>query len=459
MFRIKFIFSFIVIFFFHSVVLTAQNEENSSAINAVKVLKGIDTHISKLEAISSLKSLANKGNTYSMNALGMAYMYGIGIEIDTTKAKFYLSNAGEKGNVEAYHNLGMIYKNAVAGISQNFKEACYWFGIGASRGSVMCSYDLGFMLYKGLGCHQNYVKAVDCFQMAADHDYAPALYMLGLCFRNGYGVEKNEEQAMYYLKRAGKLGYEAAWEEIKRKNSENQLEKIDCSSFVSDFCEFDTMHIAGNYQGIMTLHDWSNKYILAEKPINVSIKKSKNRALCEFNIDKQTIRFHTHIDSLRNISLENSQIKLGDRYSRSESKVNYDVNNICFTSISDNIAKGTITLYSQFLQEPERPISFTLYKNVNYNDKSTNEGEQNKIVVTPNPFDDHFTISLELPQKVNEVVLRIYNQLGVLVQTQKLGSFEEGKHAISINTILRKGNYVLNIKADHFTFKSIITKK
>ena len=40
------------------------------------------------------------------------------------------------------------------------------------------------MLYKGLGCRQDYGKAVELFGSAVNYDHPNAMYMLGLCYRN-----------------------------------------------------------------------------------------------------------------------------------------------------------------------------------------------------------------------------------------------------------------------------------
>lgn len=446
-----------------SINIFAQTGNIEKVQDAVNILKGIDNHASKKEAILYIKSYADNGNTYAMNALGMAYMYGIGIPANAEKAIYYLSKAGELGNVESYHNVGMMYKNSVANIPQNFEQACHWFKIGADHKSVMCSYDMGFMLYKGLGCSQNYKKAVEYFHFAADRDYTPALYMLGLCYRNGYGIERDEERGMHYLKRAGILGYMDAYEEMKRTLPENQLDE-ETDSFKQEWsCPNDLVDnslISGKYQGYMILHDWSNKFIIGEKPVSLIAKKVNNHVACQLNVNEQTISFIADVDSLGYISLSDSHINLKERYTGAVDGVDYLIKNIKL-KISGNSIKGNISLYSLLLQEPERPISMLLYKNGF--DKSVLETSKNdnadKILVSPNPFDNQLTAHFELQERADNVVARLFNQVGMLVQVIKLGSLDEGKQNVVLYPHLNKGNYVLNIKAGKHIYRTIITKK
>ena len=95
---------------------------------------------------------------------------------------------------------------------------------GTDNDCVMCYYDEGYMLYKGLGCRQDYAKAVELFGKGVDHNHAPCLYMMGLCYRNGYGVERDEERATFYLGQASKINYVPAILEQRRTSPENSLE-------------------------------------------------------------------------------------------------------------------------------------------------------------------------------------------------------------------------------------------
>lgn len=195
---------------------------NSEISLAVKVLKNIETGKSTEWAVQTLTNAAvNDSSAYAMNCLGLVYMEGIGVDRDSTKAVEWMENAGKNDYAEAYHNLGLMFKYSKCGVKQNFEKSYRYFCAGADRGSVSCMYDKGFMLYKGLGCGQDYKKAIECFNAAAASNHSPSLYMLGLCYRNGYGVEKDVETARNYLSRSASLGIRThvrKWNEATRRH-------------------------------------------------------------------------------------------------------------------------------------------------------------------------------------------------------------------------------------------------
>lgn len=448
----------------------AQNKINDNVIEAANVLKGINKQMSKQQALNVLKKKADSGNAYAMNAVGMAYMCGIGTAIDSTKTIKYLDLAGEKGNAESYHNLGMMYKNSQAGVAQNFKKACLWFEKGVNKGSVMCNYDLGFMAYKGLGCEQNYEKAVGLFQKASDYDIPQALYMLGLCYRNGYGVKQDFEKATFYLERAGKLGYIDALIELKRTEPENHLsETISDKNFKfsvpSEMPEInisvnDTSNISGNYKGYIVMYDWSGKYILGEKPILLSIDKSGNVISGKLSINKDLVSLKGEIGSDGCIKFADTHLKLGERYSGPEG-VDYRLD-YAQLELWPNKISGEFGLYSNLLREPERPMYIELERagTANYTKGDTNSDETlSSISIAPNPFVDTFNATIELVEDVKNVQARFFSNTGMMEQVINLGDMAKGKHEVMLSPNIRNGLYVLNVTAGKQVLRTIISKK
>lgn len=43
-------------------------------------------------------------------------------------------------------------------------KACSFYKKGAEANSLVCCYNYGFMLYKGLGCQQSYEEAISFFR-------------------------------------------------------------------------------------------------------------------------------------------------------------------------------------------------------------------------------------------------------------------------------------------------------
>lgn len=442
-----------------------QNK-NDAIKHAVGVLKGIYTDCSKEEAIIVLRNAAiNDSIPYAMNALGLAYMEGVGIEKDTIKAIYWLENAGIFGFSDAYHNIGAIYKEGKSGIRQNFEKAYKAFAIGADKGNVVCRYDAGFMLYKGLGCEQDYAKSIKLFKSASDDGHLGAMYMLGLCYRNGYGTGKDENMGMKLLNKAADLGYSAAIEEIYRPNPENYMHDILISDNVTKMIPTnmpriitninDTTLLKGYYKGVLIVYDWSGKFILNEKPIQMSVKRERNEIMGQLLICNDTIPFRATIQPDGSLKYKKTYANLEERYTKG-GRTNYKLDHAKL-DIWENKICGELSLFSLKQREPERPMYMELYSTENLR-KDDNTDKYNYITIKPNPFDLQFNAEFMLLESAN-VIVRIFDKYGVIVWQKKLGNMVRGQHEISISPNLSTGYYVLNISAGKQVLRTIIIKK
>lgn len=431
---------------------------------AVKVLKNIETGKSKEWAVQTLTNAAVNGSSaYAMNCLGLVYMEGIGVDRDSAKAVDWMEKAGKNNYAEAYHNLGLMFKYSKCGVRQNFEKSYSYFCAGADSGSVSCMYDKGFMLYKGLGCGQDYKKAVECFNAAAANNHTPSLYMLGLCYRNGYGVEKNAETAFEYLSRSASLGYKDAREEMERSNEETYLHGVlydnsDNASIPNSMPDVspkvnDTDLIAGEYQGYIVMYDWSGKFVLGEKPLSMNAKKNGNLVDGSMVIGVDTVPFQAEIKSDNRIMFNKGKVMLHERYS-GESKVKYHIDDMIFDVWSNKLC-GRLNLYSLKQKEPERPMYFELCRNGENN--STAENADDNVSVAPNPFETTFSAKFEL-QDAADVQVRIFNTYGIMEWQKDLGHMDKGRNEIMLSPNIKRGKYIMNIKAGVQNFHVIIIK-
>ncbi len=438
---------------------------NTPLDHAVRVLKNIDTDQTLEWAISTLDSIVrNDSSVYAMNCLGLAYMAGIGVEEDSTKAVFWLEHAGRGGYAEAYHNLGMIFKYSKCGVKQDFERSYNYFSVGVDSGSVSCMYDKGFMLYKGLGCEQNYPEAVECFLRAADNNHSPSLYMLGLCYRNGYGVDQNTTTATDYLNRSAQFGYKDATEELLRPNAETYLHDLysDNNNF-SDIptslpnvsCEInDISLIAGIYQGYLVTYDWSGKRVLSEKPLMMNTIRNGSEICGAMVLGVDTVPFAAEISSDNKLVFKKGELMLYERYAK-EGKVKYLMDNLVFDVWSEKIC-GRLNLYSLAQKEPERPMYFELRRNT-VNDEASNV-PNDSISISPNPFILTFNAAFNL-QNGADVYARIYNTTGIIEWQQGMGYLDRGEHEVTISPTIKSGRYILNLQADKQILRTIIIKK
>lgn len=440
---------------------------NDEVMHAVGVLKGIYQDYTKEKAVSILLNAAeNDTVAYAMNALGLAYMEGIGTEQNAEKAISWLKKAGENGYCDAYHNLGVIYKLGKCGEKQNFTAAYNAFIKGAEAGSDACRYGAGFMLYKGLGCAQDYGKAMELFQTASDNGNVYATYMLGLCYRNGYGTAQDEEQGMELLNQAATLGYSAAIEEMSRKNPENYLSGIIVSD--SAFTDIpasmpeikadvnDTTLLRGKYSGCVVMYDWSGRHVLGEKPVCMSVSRTGEEISGYLLLGTDSVPFKADITAEGSLKFKKSYVSLKERYTFN-GKVQYRLDSADLDIWNDRI-RGRLSLYSLSQREPERPMFMELYRGAYGKTDNDNACADGYIAIAPNPFDSQFDAIFELREKATATA-RVFDKFGVLIWQQSLGTFEAGKHKVTLSPDIRPGYHVLNISAGKQVLRTIIVKK
>ena len=346
----------------------ASGQVDLSTINhAVKILKGLESDNTADWAISTLEDAAiNYNSAYAMNCLGIAYMGCLGVESDSAKAVSWLENAGKEGYKDAYHNLGMIYKYSRCGVKQDLEKAYSYFSVGASKGSVSCMYDKGYMLYKGLGCSQNYTKAIKKFRAAAELMHIPSFYMLGLCYRNGYGTKRDTVMASEYLEYAAMMGNRDAKEELERPNAETYLSEFQIGMDIPDKMPQispqvnDTSLIAGCYHGFLVTYDWSGEYVLSERPMAMTVFKEKAEVHGYVILGTDTVSFMADVTDDNRLVFRKGDLKLRDRYTNS-GVVKYRIDNMLYDVWDDKIC-GRLNLYSLKQKEPERPMYFELLR-------------------------------------------------------------------------------------------------
>ena len=445
-------------------VVSKADNKTDSIKHAVRILKGMDKDRSNSWAVSVLRSAAEDDSiAYAMNSLGMAYMAGIGVEQDSIQCVYWLEKAADRGFREAYHNLGRMYKNSYCGVKQDFFKSYRYFEKGAEKNSVLCIYDMGFMLYKGLGCGQDYQHAAELFQKASNRDYSPALYMLGLCYRNGYGVEADTAKANFYLKRSAALGYRYALEELYRPHPENYMhdDYIDSATYgnvpenMPDISPEvnDTSLLAGEYQGFVVMYDWSGEYVLGEKPVMMTMERDKDGIDGITVFGNDTVPFRATISKEGKLQFSEGDISLCERYYPS-GKVKYRMDYAIFDIWQDNI-KGELRLYSLWLNEPERPMYLELHRKGS--DILSADDRFGRITISPNPFSSTFTANFELLTAADAKV-KIFDKYGALVYSRSLGNLQAGINSLQISPDILQGTYVLNITAGKQVLRTIIVK-
>lgn len=349
---------------------------NKTAGRAIEVIQQWEKNTEKKKrwAVKTLeKETAQDSVSYFMFYLGLAYMDGIGTEKDTAKAVVLMEKAGAVGYVRAYHVLGMRYKQGNSGVCQDFGRAYECFSRGAELSSTICQYAKGYMLYKGLGCKQNYQDAARSFLSAANDRDAKSWYMLGLCSRNGYGLVKDTAAATFCLKRAARMHCKEAKEELARSHEETYMHETylddERYSFIPDTMPdvrpsvADSILTDGSYSGFIVTYDWSGKYILDEQPLSMTVSRADGELSGTLTVGKDEVSYRGTLSGGR-LVFSDGNVTLPERYVRG-GKMDYELDSMALDA-TDGKIRGRLNLYSAKLKEPGRPMYMEL-RRVGYN--------------------------------------------------------------------------------------------
>ena len=433
---------------------------------AIEILKGLHDGVDASRGISILKAAAaDHGSGRAMNALGLAYMKGIGVRQDSAQSVGWLERAGEAGYSDAYHNLGMMYKYAKGGLRQDMGRAYRYFSRGAEGGSVMCAYDAGYMLYKGLGCSQDYAKAVELFRKGADKDHTPNLYMLGLCYRNGYGVERDTARASFYLGRAAMLSYGAAIEELQRERTENSWNGLNASTAVPvevpatmpsvKPSPINVKALPGRYVGTLVTYDWSGRHVIGERPLTVDMSARGDTLVGSWCHGGDTVAFAAVATPDGRLRFTRGAVRQMERYTE-DSPVLYRFK-YADLAVNDGNLAGPLRLYSVTHQEPERPMYVCMKKD--FQSGGADSVEVSRLTAYPNPFSGQVTVEVTLPEPVAEAIVGIFSQSGMNVYSARLGGMDAGVQTFTINPSIPDGVYVLTVMAGNNKYQTIIMKR
>ncbi len=80
-------------------------------------------------AFQEFQALADKGDGFAQNRLGMLYRDGKGTEQDHKAATIWFQKAAEDGAISAYGNLGQAYEEGI-GVAQDYVLAFKWYYLG-----------------------------------------------------------------------------------------------------------------------------------------------------------------------------------------------------------------------------------------------------------------------------------------------------------------------------------------
>ncbi len=130
------------------------------------------------------------------------------------EVKMYTELA-KMGIDDAQYNLGVCYERG-DGVTQDFKQAVYWYKKSAEQGNAKAQHNLGLCYFNGYGIAPDHTEAARLFRLSAEQNDMYAQYNLAVLLMNGDGVEQNFFEAVELLKAAAKNGHPQAKDIIDR---------------------------------------------------------------------------------------------------------------------------------------------------------------------------------------------------------------------------------------------------
>ncbi|MBO4989328.1 MAG: sel1 repeat family protein [Clostridia bacterium] len=178
-----------------------------------------------------------EGDGASLLAIGNRYFEGKGVPIDKAKAEYWYRRSANTGYAEGYYRRGRMFSFGT-GVALDEQEAFWCYKKGAELGSLDALYETAVSYYDGRGVEQDFKEAkrrfarfneanskllqkkierkykitesfAHLFESAVDGN-AESQYVIASRFRTAFGIAKNEERAIYWLKKAQKGGNEDA---------------------------------------------------------------------------------------------------------------------------------------------------------------------------------------------------------------------------------------------------------
>ncbi len=161
------------------------------------------------EAITHVRSAAQKSYAAAINNLGIMYEWGQGVAKDAEEANRWYRKAADMGHARAMSNLGINLQSGI-GTSKDEVGANRWYRKAADKGNVGAMFRLAVNLQTGAGIDKDVAEAVRWYRKAADKGLASAMHNLAWNLENGNGVPKDSAEANRWYRKAADKGYPSA---------------------------------------------------------------------------------------------------------------------------------------------------------------------------------------------------------------------------------------------------------
>ena len=176
----------------------------------ISALYDIIVSTSDPDRMTKLQEVAESGNIYAMNSVGLCFNYGHGVKKNLKEAVKWYQKAADAGNADAMLNLGCCYEKG-EGVKKNLKEAMKLYEKAAEQGIARAMTNIGNLCTvegQKKKDYTEYKKAVKWFQKAIDAGDPYGMSGLGWCYEYGCGVKKSLSEAFRWYAKSLENGRE-----------------------------------------------------------------------------------------------------------------------------------------------------------------------------------------------------------------------------------------------------------
>ncbi len=212
-----------------------------------------------------------------------------------------------------------------------------------------------------------------------------------------------------------------------------------------------TEMVSGEYKGYIIQYDWSGKYIVSSKGLQLSLLlDGKDLSGLWIEDATDTVKLSAALTS-DSVSFNQMQYSRKDHYSpESGIKYNFQQARLNLVQTGDSIfLAGNVAMFSPQRGEPSKPLMIALVRT-----DSTLTAKKLQLRAYPNPFTNILTAQFEIPQP-KEVEIQLLNIGGSVIYRNNAGKLEAGHYSLPVQVgSLPAGIYLLKFMYGNKWFTS-----
>ena len=160
----------------------------------------------RLAKVAKYRLLAEAGNAYGQNLLGVCYEFGWGgITQDLNRSAELYRLSAEQGNSYGQCNYGHFYRDGKC-VPEDSKRAVELYTLSAEQGNAWGQFSLGVCYLDGQGVTEDKKRGVELCRLSAEQGNAWGQDILGRCYYNGDGVPMDKDRAVELFTSAAEQG-------------------------------------------------------------------------------------------------------------------------------------------------------------------------------------------------------------------------------------------------------------